>query len=495
MRLDEYLKHDAIGLASAVRAGEVSAAELLALARERRDAVNARINAVIAPIDAQADARAADRHLAGPLAGVPFLIKDLHQEYAGVPSFGGSRSLAKHVPTEHSTVVARWLDAGLIPFGRTNTPEFGAKGITEPELFGPARNPWNTDHTPGGSSGGSAAAVAAGIVPVAGANDGGGSIRIPASCCGLFGLKAGRGVVPAGPAAGEAMHGSAIQGVVSRSVRDSALMLDVLAGNIPESPYLGAISLTPYADDVTQDPGTLRIGVCVASAINPDPDPEARQAARDAAALLERLGHDVVELPAAPFDDAELAHDFLITWFVECAHTVAEIKARFGATDRDFEADTLVMAALGRATSSVEYCDALARRQRHVRRLTAFHSDHDLLLTPTTAAPPPRIGQFDRPAILDTLARGAVRGRVAGLLRKTPIVEQIIADNLGWVPYTQLANLTGRPAMSVPLHWTAAGLPLGVQFVAPLGGESMLLRLGGQLEAAQPWADRRPAGF
>jgi Asp-tRNA(Asn)/Glu-tRNA(Gln) amidotransferase A subunit family amidase len=495
MRLDEYLAHDAIGLAGAVRAGDVTATELLALARERRDAVNGRLNAVIAPIDAEADARAADPNLAGPLVGVPFLIKDLHQEYAGVPSFGGSRSLASNVPAEHSTVVARWLGAGLVPFGRTNTPEFGAKGITEPELFGPARNPWNTGHTPGGSSGGSAAAVAAGVVPVAGANDGGGSIRIPASCCGLFGLKSGRGVVPSGPVAGEAMHGSAIQGVISRSVRDSALMLDVLAGNAPESPYLGATHQTPYLDEVGQAPGALRIGVCVSSAINDDPDPEARAAAADAAELLASLGHEVVELPSAPFDDAELARDFLLTWFVECAHTVGTIKAQFGATDRDFEADTLVMAALGRATSSVEYCDALARRQRHVRDLAAFHAQHDLLLTPTTAAPPPRIGRFDRPAILDSLARAAVRGRVAGLLRKTPIVEQIINDNMRWVPYTQLANLTGRPAMSVPLHWTAAGLPIGTQFVAPLGGETTLLRLAAQLEVARPWADRRPPGF
>lgn len=488
---EEYARHDATALAALVRDGQVTAAELLSAARDRADAVNPKLNAIVRRMDGEADAMAADPPV-GPLTGVPFLLKDLHQDFAGVPTSSGSRALASRPATEHATVVRRWLDAGLVVFGKTNTPEFGAKGITEPELFGAARNPWNLEHTPGGSSGGSAAAVAAGIVPCAGASDGGGSIRIPAACCGLFGLKAGRGLIPSGPSVGEGLHGSAVDGVLSRTVRDTALMLDVLSGPDAESPYLGAVPSTPFRDEVGQDPGRLRIGVRVPSAITPEPDAEARAAVHAAVAVLEELGHDVIELPSAPFDDELLARDFLLTWFVGCARSVAETKALTGSGDEGFETDTLVMAALGRATRSVDFCAALERRQQHVRRLAAFHADHDLLLTPTLATPPPRVGAFDQPVLLQRLAAAAVRTGQAGLLRHTPLVDELVKRNLGWVPYTQLANITGRPAMSVPLHWTAAGLPLGVQFVARLGGEGLLLRLAAQLEAARPWADRRP---
>lgn len=484
----ELAAHDAVGMAELVAAGAVTAEELLDAARARAAQVNPRLNAIVRDLDPPPRPAGTET---GPFAGVPFLLKDLHQHVAGIPTSGGCRALSTLPAAETTTVVQRWLDAGLVVFGKTNTPEFGAKAITEPLLFGPARNPWNTDHTPGGSSGGAAAAVAAGIVPCAAASDGGGSIRIPASCCGLFGLKPGRGVLPAGPIFGEALGGSATDGVVSRSVRDTAAMLDLLVGSTPVSPYLSAVP-TPFADEVGRDPGRLRIGVCTASAINPDPDPEAKAAAAAAATLLDELGHDVVELSAAPFDDAQLAQHFLTGWFVMCAYSVAAAKQASGAGEAGFERDTLIMAALGRATSSVDFAAALEHRQLHVRRLAAFHADHDLLLTPTTAAPPPRVGAFDQPRILELLADGLLRARGAGLLRHTPIVDQMIQHNLGWVPYTQLANLTGRPAMSVPLHWTAAGLPMGVQLVARLGGEGMLLRLAAQLEQARPWADRRP---
>ncbi len=493
MKPEEYDAHDATALAELVARKEVTASELLDAARARTTLVNGRINAVIRRMDDIADARAAAPDLAGPFAGVPFLLKDLHQDYAGVPTSGGSRSLAAHPAAENGAVVDRWLDAGLVVFGKTNSPEFGAKGITEPEAFGATRNPWNTDHTPGGSSGGSAAAVAAGIVPCAAASDGGGSIRIPAACNGLFGLKPGRGLVPSGPGAGEGLHGSSVHGVVSRSVRDTAGMLDVLAGPRPESPYLTAVPATRYADEVGAAPGPLKIGFCLSSAINPSPSAEAVAAVSGTVELLESLGHEVTELSQAPFDDAQLAEDFLAGWFVYCAYEVAHAKRLTGYGDDAFERDTLIMAALGRATSSLAYCEALERKQDHVRRLAEFHSSHDLLLTPTLATPPPRVGEFAQPAALQLVSEAVLRVRGAGLLRHTPIVSQLIQKNLSWVPYTQLANITGRPAMSVPLHWTAAGLPLGVQFVGPLGGEGQLLRLAGQLEEAQPWMDRRPA--
>ncbi len=493
MEAEDYGQHDGLGLAQLVADKQVTPAELLAAARARADAVNPRVNALVRRLDEQADARAAaPETLSGPFAGVPFVIKDLAQDYAGLPTSSGSRSLATLPMPEHATVVERWLGAGLVIFGKTNTPEFGATGITESELLGPARNPWNLAHTPGGSSGGAAAAVAAGIVPVAGASDGGGSIRIPAACCGLFGLKAGRGLIPTTPARGEGLNGSATDGVISRTVRDTAAMLDVLAGPAPESPFDTPTPATPFADAVGQDPGRLRIGVCTASAIPPGPHPEALAATAAAVAALEQLGHEVEELPAPPFDAAALAQDFLLTWFVHVAYLVDEIKQQTGCGDDAFELDTLVMAALGRGRSGVEHCAALERRQLHVRRLAEFHERFDLLLTPTLATPPPRLGQFDLPLPARLASRALLRTRTTGVLRRLGIVDRMIEENLGWVPYTQLGNITGRPAMSVPLHWTAAGLPLGVQFVAPPGGEATLLRLGAQLEQARPWADRRP---
>ena len=263
MDLDEYLSSDATTLAGLVAAKEVTASELLALARERADAVNPVINAIVVPLTRVADARAADPSLTGPFAGVPFLVKDLAQEYAGFPTSGGSRALAHDVATEHALVTRRFLEAGLVVFGKTNTPEFGAKGVTEPELWGPSRNPWDVTRTPGGSSGGSGAAVAAGIVPAAGANDGGGSIRIPAACNGLVGLKTSRGIGPYGPQTGELMFGMVTQGVVSRTVRDSAALFDAIIAPDPSAAYEGAMPPEPFAEAIRRAPGTLRVGFSV----------------------------------------------------------------------------------------------------------------------------------------------------------------------------------------------------------------------------------------
>ncbi|MFV0495066.1 amidase [Mycobacterium sp.] len=485
MDVGEYRTYDACGLAKLVAEKQVTAAELLALARERAAAVNPRINAIVRDIPATPE-NLPD----GPFSGVPFLIKDLMQDYAGLPTSQGSRSLMKTPVPEHATIVRRWIDAGLVIFGKTNTPEFGAKGITESDAWGPARNPWNLDHTPGGSSGGSAAAVAAGIVPCAGANDGGGSIRIPAACCGLVGLKPGRGLVPNGPAAAEPMHGAAVQGVVSRTVRDTAAMLDVICGGEASGPFLPEMPAASYASCVGADPGTLRIGVRVPSAITPKPHAEAFAAVEATIATLTDRGHRVEELPEAPYDDAALARDFLLTWFVTVAWNVDTAKRLTGAGDDAFERDTLIMAALGRATRGVDYVDAVERRHQHTRRLSTFFESYDLLLTPALATPPPTIHQFDLPRSLQRASDALIKTGTARLLRHTRIVDDMVDKNLGWVPYTQLANLTGRPAISLPLHWTADSLPLGVQFVAPLGGESLLIKLAAQLEESIPWAGR-----
>lgn len=491
MDVREYMQHDATALAALVAEGDVGADELLALARERADEVNPRLNAIIRMMDQIADERAAGP-LTGPFAGVPFLIKDLAQEYAGVPTSYGSRALIANFAPEHSTIVQRFLDAGLVIFGKTNVPEFGAKGITEPDVFGPARNPWNTEHTPGGSSGGSAAAVAAGIVPAAGANDGGGSIRIPAGCNGLVGLKAGRGVMPFGPIMGEPLNGMAVQGFVTRTVRDSAALFDATAGPEPIWTYLPAAREEPALQMIARPPGKLRIGYSASSAINPAPHREAVAAVENAAALLTELGHEVEEI-APPYDDAALARDFLTIWFAVVASEVALTKRETGALDRDFEADTLAMAELGRANGAVKAAEAHEATHQYVREIAEFHTEYDYFLTPTMAEPPVTIDRLSTPELMQKGSRVLAKLHGGALLKVLPVMDEMIEDNLGWVPYTQLANVTGRPAINVPLHWTPDGLPLGVQFVGTLGSEGALLQLAAQLEQAAPWAQRHPA--
>ncbi|WP_406865003.1 amidase [Streptomyces sp. HUAS MG47] len=490
MRYDEYRRFDATGLAELVARREVSAQELLDVAVERAEAVDGRLNAIVRPMHDLARDRAGGE-LAGPFAGVPFLIKDLLQDYAGLPTGSGSRAGRRNIPERHSEAVRRWLDAGLVVFGKTNTPEFGLKSITEPTVDGPARNPWNTDHTPGGSSGGSGAAVAAGIVPVAGGNDGGGSIRIPAACCHLFGLKPGRGLVPAGPAHGEYDQGLATDGVLSRTVRDTAAMLDVLTtSHDPGGPYLAARPEISYAELARRTPRRLRIGFTTASPIGTPVSPEAVAAVEDMVGLLTKLGHDVE--PAEPgVDGKALAVDFMTAWYAGTAATVAELR-RAGARDQDFETDTLLLAAVGRAMPAPQYHLAIQRRNVHSRALAAFHRTYDLLLTPTLAEPPVRIGALETPAVVKAAGQAVMRLGLIGGLARTSLWQQVVLANLSTVPFTQLANMTGRPAMSVPGHRTPDGLPLGVQFVGPLGGEDVLLSLATQLEAERPWADEEP---
>jgi amidase len=486
--LAEYVVSDATTLARLVAEGEITAVELLALARERSAQVNPRLNAIVRMLGDVADQRATGT-LSGAFAGVPFLVKDLSQEYAGFPTTHGSRSLEGDVATEHALVTQRFLDAGLVIFGKTNTPEFGAKGITEDSLLGIARNPWDLDRTPGGSSGGSGAAVAAGIVPAAGANDGGGSIRIPAACNGLVGLKVSRGYTSYGPQTGEPMFGMVTQGVVSRTVRDTAGLLDVVVGAPERCAAYVAGRPDPFLPDLAQRPEKLRIGYSCSSAINPRPDPEAIAAVEQAAALLTELGHEVEEV-SPPHDDAALARDFLTIWFAQLHGQISSIKKRTGVGDDHFEADSLAAAEIGRAAGVGALFQALDNINGHIRALEDFHQRHDLFLTPTLAKPPLEIGSIDTPKPLQTASRVIAKVRAGKLLNATGVLDQLISDNLGWVPYTQLANLTGRPAVSVPLHWTGSGLPLGVQFVGPLASDALLLRLAAQLEEAQPWFHR-----
>lgn len=491
MRVDEYLEYDAVGLAELIRSGEVAPGAVLEAAIARAEEVDPALNTIVRPMYGEARKRAAAAP-SGPLAGVPFLLKDLSQDYAGLPTSAGCRALRDVPAPRHAEVVRRWLEAGLVPFGKTNVPEFGAKAVTESREFGPARNPWNRGHTPGGSSGGSAAAVAAGIAPAAGGNDGGGSIRIPAACCGLFGLKPGRGRVPFGPTSGEPMHGASVNGALTRTVRDSAALLDAVAGPEPVSPYPIAPPERPYTEEVGRPPGRLRIGFTDRSPLGTPVHPEAVAAVRSAAALLAELGHDVAEDEPA-IDGRALTADFAALWYGSMAGLVAGVKADTGCGDDAFEPDTLMLAAMGRAQSSADYVRGSQRWNDHILALADFHSRYDLLLTPSIAGPPVAVGRLDPPPWLRSAESVLVKLHAERLVAATGLVTRELMTNLTATPFTLTANLTGTPAMSVPLHWTAAGLPLGVQFIAPAAGEGLLLRLAAQLEEARPWAHRRPA--
>lgn len=489
MEFADYRGRDAVALAEACASGEATAEALFDLARARLAKVNPQINAVCIDMTDIARQRLAEPP-AGRFAGVPFLIKDIIQDHAGVPTTAGSRALRNQVPPQHSDYTRRVLDAGLVVFGKTATPELALKGVTESRLWGATRNPWNPAHTPGGSSGGAAAAVAAGVVPMAGANDGGGSIRIPASHCGLFGLRPSRGRVPVTPAEGEHWHGASSDGVVSRSVRDSARMLDVLAGPGRAAPYHVAPPAEAFEALAKQAPGRLSIGWSTRSPIGADVDPECVRAIEQTVALLEALGHEVVEAEPA-IDGMLVARAYLGMYFGQVAAAVDTAVAA-GARERDFEPDTRTLAAIGRALSAGEYV-ALQNRWHEVAAAHAdFFDRFDFWLTPTVAAPPVRIGELDPPPALAALQKALLWLPSGRLLKSGGFVDRLIFEALAKTPFTQAANLSGLPAMSVPLHWTAEGLPVGAHFTGPWGSEGGLLGLATQLEATQPWFERVP---
>ncbi len=488
----EYDRYDGLGLAALVKRGEVSAAELAEEAIERIERINPTINAVVHKMSDAGRATAAAPLPDGPFQGVPFLLKDMLDAYAGEPLTSGSRALRNYVPDYDSELVQRFKRAGVVVLGKTNLPEFGMLGVTEPELFGPCRNPWNTAHTPGGSSGGSAAAVAAGIVPIASASDGGGSIRIPASACGLFGLKPSRGRTPTGPVHGELWQGAVVGHIVSRSVRDSAAMLDAVQGGEPGAPYVIAPPERSYMDEITQAPRPLRIAFDATSPVGKDVDPDCIAAVEQTARLLESLGHKVE--PARPeIDGQALAISYVIMNYGEAAAELKEVEARFGrAAAGQVELTTKMAAMLGRSLSAGEFVSAMREWDKAARAMGRFFQRYDLYLTPTLARPPVKVGELGLKPSERNMARFFTTLNAGGILKAAGIVEQLALEMLAALPFTQLANVTGIPAMSVPLHWSQSGLPVGVQFAAPLGDEATLLRLAAQLEQAAPWFDRRP---
>jgi amidase len=493
VQLSDYLKCDATTLAQYVAAGEVSSQELLGCALEQSAQVNVKTNAICRLMEDEARKQLTQRPQ-GSFAGVPFLIKDAVQDYAGIPTSFASKSMLKFTPLEHCSVVRRYLNAGLVIFGKTNLPEFALKAVTDSALFGLANNPWDLSRTPGGSSGGAAAAVASGVVPMAAGNDGGGSIRIPASYCGLFGLRPSRGRVSVGPGIGEEWGGASSEGVISRSVRDSARALDILHGAEPGDPFEIQRPQTSYEEALLHPPGKLRIGFCTESPIGTPVHAQSLAAVADAAQLLQSLGHDVEEA-ASPVDGTALSMSYLFIYFGYVAASVQKARAA-GATSQDFELLTRILATLGNTTSSGAFVRELSAWNDYARALASFHGNYDLFLTPTVAGPAPVHGAGDLPKaqewVLTALERTGLLGAMARLGLLDGVVKQIARDSLTFVPFTQLANLTGTPAMSVPLYWTPDGLPIGVQFVAKFGKEAQLLQLARQLEDARPWMNRQP---
>ncbi|MGD9081372.1 MAG: amidase family protein, partial [Desulfobacterales bacterium] len=400
------------------------------------------------------------------------------------------------VPTQDSEMVKRYKQAGLVILGKTNVPEFGLLGITEPELHGPTRNPWNPDHTPGGSSGGSAAAVASGMVPLASASDGAGSIRIPAACCGLFGLKVTRGRTPNGPPHGRNWQGAVVEHVVSRTVRDSAAILDETHG-----PYAGAPFVIPppqqaYTKEIEDRLGSLRIAFNTKSPIDTAVHPECIRAVEQTVDLLEELGHHVEE--ARPEVNGQaLAKGLIILYCGEVAALMDDLELILGrkAKPSDMEIATWTLAALGRTYTAGNLVKAKREWEQAAGIMSRFHETYDLYLTPTLAYPPVKIGELTPKPVELALLKVINSLKLSRLLIASGAIDKLAVDNLSKTPFNQLANFTGQPAMSVPLSWTADGLPCGVEFMGRYGDEATLLRLAAQLEEAQPWFDKRPPIF
>jgi amidase len=470
----ELAELDAIGTAALVRSGEVSAAEVVEAAITRIDALDPRLGAVVERTydRARAQADRVDRN--APFAGVPFLAKDLVVEIEGVPFAEGSRFVHGTVSTYTSELARRWERAGLVLLGKTNTPEFGMVPTCEPLLHGPTRNPWNTERSTSGSSGGSAAAVASGMVPMAHGNDLGGSLRYPASACGLFGLKPTRARNPLGPEYGDAVGGWAVEHAITRTVRDSAALLDATHGADVGDPYCAPVPLRPFAAEVGADPGRLRIGYTARTADGGSPHPDCAAALDDAVALCAGLGHDVVEadLPGlTPEVGAAIGTIFgaATAWIVE--YWIDRLGREPG--EDDLEPLTRAYWDMGREVPAAGYLRAQKVCQGFARGVARFLSGFDVWLTPTLSTPPARLGDITstREDPLRALVNGGPTVAYAGVV----------------------ANITGNPAMSVPLYWNGDGLPIGVHFLGRFGDEATLFRLASQLEAARPWAACRPA--
>lgn len=469
MAIADYAKYDGLGLAGLVARKKVKPIELVDEAIARAERLNPKLNAIIYKDYENARARAKGR-LRGPFAGVPFLLKDIFAFTTTMPTRQAS-SFMPAMPWMHNSVlVDRFLAAGLVPFGKTNVPEFGLVATTESKLYGPAHNPWNLSHSTGGSSGGSAAAVAAGIVPLAHANDGGGSIRIPASACGLVGLKPTRGRITNAPDFGDVIDGLAIDLVVSKTVRDTAAALDATAGPVMGDPYWAPAQPASYLDAMKRKPKKLRIGFAAKKLDGTAFHPDCMAAVKHAAKICSDLGHDIEE--ASPnLDQALLIPAFMALWSASLANGIDTIASLTGQTptEKDFEGTTWGLYLQGKQISASQYIGAKAMLQMAGRQTARFHETYDLWLTPTLGRPPVKLGTFDMNERDVTKSFGA---------------------QIDYVPFTAMQNATGQPAINLPLYWNKDNLPIGVQFVGRFGDEETLLKLAASIEKAAPWAAR-----
>jgi len=466
-------EHDALGQAELVRRREVSPLELVDAAIARAEALNPLLNCIASPMFEEARLRAKGTLPPGPLSGVPFMVKDLGQPCAGVRQTDGSRAMRNYVADHDGGLVTRLRNAGLVIIGRSVSPEFGNHSTTEPELFGACHNPWDMERTAGGSSGGSAAAVSARLVPAASASDGAGSIRIPASCCGIFGLKPTRGRISFAPDAGEALSGLAVEHAVTRTVRDSAALLDATSGPATGDPYWPAPPAEPFLDQVKLDPRPMRIAWSARAPLRISVHPDCRRAVEATAARMEELGHRVVE--DDPVYDEEVLLDPMITiWSVANAADLELVTTRIGRPPRrdEIEITTWELVELGRKVSAVELVRAVDLMHSASRAISPFFDRYDAWLTPTLAQPPLALGLLNR-------SYGGAK--------------EWWRYDLAFNPWNTIANLTGNPAMSVPLAWDNGGrLPIGLLFTGRYGDEAALFRLAGQLERSFGWADRVP---
>jgi amidase len=491
--MSEFAAYDGLGLAELVKNKEVTPGELVEASIAQIEKLNPQINAVIHTTYDLAREAVQGELPDGPFQGVPFLLKDLVADYAGVPTRSGSRFHRHFVPDHDCELVRRHKAAGLIVLGKTNLPEYGLDVVTEPELFGPCNNPWDLARTSGGSSGGSAAAVASLMVPLAHGSDGGGSIRIPASCCGVFGLKPTRGRTPLGPELADAWHGLYNDHVLTRSVRDSAAMLDATAGPDVGAPYYAPTPSRPYLQEVTTEPGRLRIAYTSKPFVPGSVHADCVAGLEATAKLCQELGHEVVE--AAPEIDAQaFARAFLRMVCVETRATIQDASVAFGrkATRSEFEAATWALGLLGTKIPAPDFALAVRTLKRSGRQLGRFFQEYDVLLTPTLGRPPVLKGELQPHGYEALTLRLLSRLNAATLLNAAMGVDELASRVFEFVPFSPVFNATGQPAMSVPLHWNNTGLPIGMQFVGRYGDEALLFRLAGQLERARPWFDRVP---
>jgi len=481
----ELIENDAIGLGEMVRDGEIKPSELVEMSIERIEYINPKLNAVIHKLydEARKNAEKMDKEIASGkkieslFYGVPFLLKDLLAEYEGAPFNEGSSAVKGYISKNDTELVKRHKTAGLIIIGKTNTPEFGLVPTTEPTLFGPTLNPWDQSITSGGSSGGSTVAVATGIVPMAHGNDGGGSIRIPASCCGVFGLKPTRARNPVGPYFGDLFSGMVMEHALTRTVRDSAALLDITSGHSIGDPYYAPPKKRPFLEEVGQEVGQLKIGflssIPTGWNFGTKIDPECEKAVRDAAQLCESLGHNVEEINADDLSYTNLFITFGIIWSCGDGQVFAHWGKRLGKKITEDQVEPITWLVFNNAAnrtgadylSAIEECQLFSRKIAHW-----FHrGSYDLLLTPTCTIPPPKLGSFSAKKVSRAIQ---------------------LMNNM--TTFTYVYNITGQPAMSVPLYWTSENIPIGVEFASPFGDEATLFRLAAQLEQERPWIDKKP---